>query len=77
MVKNQLFDGINTSNMQKNRAFMLPYSHNYPILVRSTGIEVCDDMQKALIFKAFLLLNANVDAKFLIFFGDGDKFYKQ
>ena len=36
--KNSLFDRIKLSNMQKNRAFMLPNSHNYPILVRSTGI---------------------------------------
>ena len=33
------FERIKLSNMQKNRAFMLPNSHNYPILVRSTGIE--------------------------------------
>ena len=54
--KKRIFDRINLSNMQKNEAFMLPYSHNYPILVRSTGIEVCDDMQKALVSKAFFAI---------------------
>ena len=37
-------------------------------LVRSTGIEDIRRCKKALSFKAFLLLNANVDAK--IFFGE-------
>ena len=44
--------------------------HNYPILVRSTGIEDIRRYEKALVSKAFLLLNANTDAK--IFWGRYD-----
>ena len=49
--------------MQKNRAFMLPNLHNYPILVRSTGIEDVRRYEKSLDFHGFFPLNANVDAK--------------
>ena len=49
--------------MQKNEAFMLPNSHKYLILVRSTGIEDARHSLKAFIFKAFFLLNAKMDAK--------------
>ena len=49
--------------MQKNEVFILPNSHKYLILVRSTGIEDVRHLMKVFIFKAFLLLNAKVDAK--------------
>ena len=52
--KRRIFDRIKLSNIQKNRVFMLPYSHNYPILVRSTGIEDVRQLLKAFIYKAFL-----------------------
>ena len=42
---------------------MLPNSHKHLILVRSTGIEDVRRFTKAFIYKAFLLLNASVDAK--------------
>ena len=52
-IKKRIFDRINLSNTQKNRAFMLPYSHNYPILVRSTGIEDIRRYEKNLDFQGF------------------------
>ena len=82
MAKNSIFNCIKLSNMQKNRANM----HCFCIITRfwcgrkersdgiardeRPGIEDIRRYEKALIFKAFLLLNANVDAK--IFWGRYD-----
>jgi hypothetical protein len=52
MAKKRLFERINTSKMQKNEAFMLPNSHKYLILVRSTGIEDFLKTLNAFIHKA-------------------------
>ena len=62
-MKNSIFDRIKLSNTQKNRAFM----HGFCIITRfwcgRQELKIYDDMKKALIFKAFLLLNANAAAK--------------
>ena len=50
------FDRINLSNIQKKRAFMLPYSHTDPILVRSTGIEDVRRYEKSLDFQGFFAI---------------------
>ena len=68
--KKQLFDCINLSNMQKNRAFMRLFCIITRFWCGRQELKTCDDMKKALIFKAFLLLNANVDAK--VFLGRYD-----
>ena len=61
--KNKLFDRIKLSNIQKNRAFMRSFRINTSFWCGRQELKTYDDMKKALIFKAFLLLNANVDAK--------------
>ena len=53
--------------MQKNRAFMRLFCIITRFWCGRQELKTYDDAKKALIFKAFLLLNANVDAK--IFFG--------
>ena len=68
--KKRVFDRIKLSNIQKNRAFM----HCFCIITRfwcgRQELKTYDDKKKALIFKAFLLLNANEDTK--IFWGRYD-----
>ena len=54
--KNQVFDCIKLSNMQKNRVFMLPNSHKYLILVRSTGIEDMRRYEKSLENQGFFAI---------------------
>ena len=49
--------------MQKNRVFMRLFCIITRFWCGRQELKTCDDMKKALIFKAFLLLNANVDAK--------------
>ena len=45
---------------------MLPYSHNYPILVRSTGIEDIRRYEKSLDFQGFFAIERqNGGQKFL------------
>ena len=55
--------------MQKNEAFIRSFRINTSFWCGRQELKTYDDMKKALKIKAFLLLNANVDAK--IFFGEG------
>ena len=68
--KKRFFDRINLSNIQKNRAIMQNKRINARFWCGRQELKTRDDMKKALIFKAFLLLNASVDAK--IFLGRYD-----
>ena len=61
--KNRIFDRIKLSNTQKNRAFIRAFLINTRFWCGRQELKTCDDMKKALIFKAFLLLNANAAAK--------------
>ena len=56
LMKNSIFDRIKLSNMQKNEAFILPNSHKYLILVRSTGIEDIRRCKKSLDFQGFFTI---------------------
>ena len=49
--------------MQKNEVFIRSFRINTSFWCGRQELKTCDDMKKALIFKAFLLLNANMDAK--------------
>ena len=51
--------------MQKNRVFMRLFCIITRFWCGRQELKTYDDMKKALIFKAFLLLNANVDAKII------------
>ena len=74
--KNSIFDRIKLSNMQKNEAFIRSFRINTSFWCgrkeRSDGIarnerprmKTYDDIKKPWKFKAFLLLNANMDANF-------------
>ena len=68
--RKRVFDRINLSNTQKNRAFMRLFCITTRFWCGRQELKTYDDTKKALIFKAFLLLNANVDAK--IFLGRYD-----
>ena len=49
--------------MQKNEAFIRLFRINTSFWCGRQELKTCNNTKKALIFKAFLLLNANVDAK--------------
>ncbi len=68
--KKRVFNRINLSNMQKNRAFIRSFRINPRFWCGRQELKTYDDTKKALIFKAFLLLNANMDAK--VFWGRYD-----
>ena len=70
MAKKRFFDRINTSNIQKNEVFIRLFRINTSFWCGRQELKTYDDTKKALVFKAFLLLNANVDAK--IFWGRYD-----
>ena len=64
--KKRVFDRINLSNMQKNQVFIRSFRINTRFWGGRQELKTYDDKKKALIFKAFLLLNANVDARIFL-----------
>ena len=64
--KKRVFDRIKLSNTQKNRAFIRSFRIITRFWCGRQELKIYDDKKKALIFKAFLLLNANVDAKIFL-----------
>jgi hypothetical protein len=63
MAKKRCFDRIKLSNMQKNEAFIRSFRINTSFWCGRQELKIYDDAKKALKIKAFLLLNAKVDAK--------------
>ena len=55
-MKNSIFDRIKLSNMQKKSGIYAFILHNYPILVRSTGIEDIRRYEKSLDFQGFFTI---------------------
>ena len=64
--KSPIFDRIKLSNMQKNEVFIRSFRINTSFWCGRQELKTYDDMKKALVSKAFLLLNANVDAKIFL-----------
>ena len=64
--KNEFLTAWNYQICKKNRAFIRSFRIITRFWCGRQELKIYDDKKKALIFKAFLLLNANVDAKIFL-----------